>query len=265
MKINKSYIAPGHILQDASLWQEIKDIPPGKFLDAGCGIGLVSNFLLEQGWQGVGVDLNNEALHVNKQINKKYIKNLRYQCLNEDFTQFYASTINIDKFNLVISSNTIEHLEGSTFDAFLNNMKHHLGLNGTLVIIVPGSQQDWGIEDEVVGHVKRYGFEDMEVLGKQFNLKPEAIIGMTYPLSNILLGASNYLVRRNEGHKINKDNLKNTINSSIRKNQYKTEFPIWTKLIVNKYVLFPFIVLQRIFKYHPRSLAVCAKYSLHPD
>ena len=41
MKINKSYIAPGHILQDASLWQEIKDIPPGKFLDAGCGIGLV--------------------------------------------------------------------------------------------------------------------------------------------------------------------------------------------------------------------------------
>ena len=265
MKINKSYVAPGHLLQHASLWQEIKDIPPGKFLDAGCGIGLVSNFLLEQGWQGIGVDLNNEALHVNKQINEKHIKNSKYQCIKDDFTQFRASTINIDKFNLVISSNTIEHLEGSTFDAFINNMKNHLDPNGTLVIIVPGSQQDWGIEDEVVGHVKRYSFEDMEILGKQFNLKPEAIIGMTYPLSNILLGASNYLVRRNERHKINEDNLKNTINSSIRKNHYKTEFPIWTKLIVNKYVLFPFIVLQRIFKYRPRSLAICAKYSLHPD
>ena len=265
MKMNKSYIAPGHILQNDSLWQEIKDIPPRKFLDAGCGIGLVSNFLLEQGWQGVGVDLNNEALRVNRQINKKYIKNSRYQCLNEDFNQFNASTINIDKFNLVISSNTIEHLEGSTFDAFLNNMKNHLDLNGTLIIIVPGSQQDWGIEDEVVGHVKRYSFEDMELLGKQFNLKPEVIIGMTFPLSNILLGASNYLVRRNERHKINEDSLKNTINSSIRKNLYKTEFPMWTKLFVNKYVLFPFIVLQRIFKYHPRSLAICAKYSLRPD
>jgi len=264
MKKNKSYIAPGHILQHAALWNEIKNIQPGKFLDAGCGIGLISNFLLEHGWQGIGVDLNYDALSINKQINKKYIQNSRYKFFNEDFTTFSSSKVNMDNFNLVISSNTIEHLDGSTFDAFITNMRAHLNLNGTLVIIVPGSQQDWGIEDEVVGHVKRYSFEDMEKLGDQFDLQSKSILGMTYPLSNILLGATNYLVRKNEGHKINNDIHENTIASSIRENHFKTEFPLWTKIIVNKIVLFPFILMQKIFKHHPRSLAICAKYSLRP-
>ncbi len=58
----KSYTTPGHVLQNEYLWAEIKKYPPGLFLEAGCGIGLISNYLLQRGWQGIGVDLNNEAL-----------------------------------------------------------------------------------------------------------------------------------------------------------------------------------------------------------
>ena len=43
---------------------------------------------------------------------------------------------------------------------------------GQIVIITPGSPKDWGIEDEVVGHVKRYTQEDMKKIAQDFNIKP---------------------------------------------------------------------------------------------
>ena len=141
-------------------------------------------------------------------------------------------------------------------------MKFNLTSAGTLIIIVPGSPRDWGIEDEVVGHVKRYTIEDLELLANKFDLIPEQISGMTFPLSNMLLGISNYLVRKQEGHKILNTNLDNTISSSLRNNFMKTEFPNWTKLIVNKYILLPFIFLQKQFKGHPRSLMIQGKFKI---
>ena len=71
---------------------------------------------------------------------------------------------------------------------------------------------------------------------------------MTYPLSNMLLGLSNYLVKKNEGHKLSNSDYENTIVSSLRKNSYKTEFPKWTRLLINRFILYPFILLQGSLK-----------------
>ena len=261
----KSYTTPGHVLQIESLWAEIKKYPPGLFLDAGCGIGLISNYLLQRGWQGIGVDLNNEALSINKKINQQYIERERYECVNLDFLKYTDHTAQTRKYDLVLSSNVIEHLEEALCSEFIWKMRDCTSSNGIIIIIVPGSPEDWGIEDEVVGHIKRYTIEDLKSLAPKFNLISEFSSGMTYPLGNLLLPISNYLVRKNEGQKTSKNHLDNTIESSLRKNYFKTEFPAWTKLIINKYVLFPFIILQKIFKKHPRSLQIIGKFSIPKD
>ena len=259
-----SYLSPGHILQHEAIWSEIKDLSPGYFLEAGCGIGLISNFLLEKGWKGIGVDLNEEAIQLNKTINKKFIEKKDYDCFVGDFTKYNDSTTKSSGYDLVISSNVIEHLEDPTFSNFVENMISCTKERGQIAIIVPGSPKDWGIEDEVVGHVKRYTQKDLERIAEDFNLIPINIHGTTYPLSNLLLGLSNYLVKKNEGHKLSNSNFENTVVSSLRKNKFKTEFPSWTRLLINKTFLYPFIVLQKLFKKHPRCLMLLGVFSKHP-
>ena len=41
--------------------------------------------------------------------------------------------------------------------------------------------------------------------------QPINILGTTYPLSNFLLGLSNYLVKKNEGYKLSNSDYQNTI------------------------------------------------------
>ena len=60
-----SYLAPGHILQNEALGHELRELPPGFFLEAGCGIGLISNFLLKKGWKGIGVDYEDDPYKQN--------------------------------------------------------------------------------------------------------------------------------------------------------------------------------------------------------
>ncbi len=255
-----SYLAPGHILQHEALWHELKELSSGFFLDAGCGIGLISNYLLKKGWKGIGIDLNEEAIQINKEINKKFIDAKKYHCQRGDFTTYQDSTTKSSGYDLVISSNVIEHLEEPTFSEFLKNMVSSTKTKGQIVIITPGSPKDWGIEDEVVGHVKRYTQADMEKISRDFNIKPINIFGITFPLSNFLLGLSNYLVKKNEGYKLSNSDYQNTIESSLRKNSLKTEFPTWTRILINKFTLYPFIVLQKIFKKHPRSLMILGRF-----
>ncbi|MCX7726249.1 MAG: methyltransferase domain-containing protein, partial [Chitinispirillaceae bacterium] len=40
-------------------------------LDVGCGNGYVSRVFLEEGWEGVGIDLNEEACKFNYAFNQK--------------------------------------------------------------------------------------------------------------------------------------------------------------------------------------------------
>lgn len=254
-----SYTAPGHILQNEALWGLIKDKPPGKFLDVGCGVGVVSHFLLSKGWTGFGVDLNREALKINAAVNKNSIDSGNYYCEQVDFLD--EESRNFSGFDLVISVNVIEHLEEQFLSEFLANCQGALSENGTLVIISPGSPKDWGIEDEVCGHVKRYSLKDFDSLGERAGLKVQRVIGATWPLSNILLGISNHIVRRSESQNLKMSRELRTLKSSVRNTEWKTEFPGWTKIIVNKLVLYPFILLQTLFWWHPRSLAIVGVFS----
>ena len=150
----------------------------------------------------------------------------------------------------------VEHLSADSVHNFFVKAKSLLTPTGAICTFVPGSPRHWGIEDEIAGHFKRYTFECFSDIARTMDLEIRDIAGLTYPLSNLLLGTSNYLVRRSEAGKLQLTVQERTIASGNRNVPLKTTFPGWLRWVVNEITLYPFYLLQCCARHHPSSLLI---------
>ena len=150
----------------------------------------------------------------------------------------------------------IAHLSPDEVDAYFEKFKTMLGSDGLIISFVPGSQKHWGIEDETVGHFKRYSFKCFHDICEKHNLAVHHMCGLTYPISNWLLPLSNALINKDDSKKLGLSLQKRTELSGDRHVRYKNIFPRYYKLILNEIVMYPFFLLQRIFGNHPSSLVI---------
>lgn len=181
------------------------------FIDVGSGNGYLSNLLLNFGFSGVGVDLNQSACTNNKVLNQKFIDAGKYQVINGDF-----NTIHNKSFDFLISSMVIEHIDDNNLKKFIENTKRIVKEDGRLIFLVPSNKLAWGIEDEIAGHVKRYTFHEIDSLARVNDLKVEFKCGLNFPISNWLLSLSNAIVRKNEGHLKGKSDFEKTVYTGNR-------------------------------------------------
>jgi 2-polyprenyl-3-methyl-5-hydroxy-6-metoxy-1,4-benzoquinol methylase len=251
-------IAPGSILQRMYFKKRIARLKPKRFCEIGSGNGILSAILLHNGYTGIGFDLNAEACRNNLQRNSRFVEEGHYKVINEDFLSFPHT----EKYDLIFSSMVIEHLDEKQVEAYFTSCRKLLNKAGTIAIFVPSSKKHWGIEDEIAGHYKRYEFEDLKTIAKEYGLRITDLSGLTFPLSNWLLGLSNRLVAKNEGYKKNLSMQEQTILSGNRGTPFKTVFPWYLKIFLNQWVLYPFYVLQRLYKNHTGNLVVYCEYTL---
>ena len=245
-------LPPGTILQKIHFLQKIKNIRPGFFIEIGPGNGVLSRVLLEHKWRGVGVEEDtNSALALTKKL-KEYLERGQYRVVNENFFKINYKR----KADLVLSSMVIEHLAPKQELAFFNKSKVLLKKTGLLLCYVPGSPTNWGIEDVIAGHYRRYTMSRIRRKLISSGWMPLNVEGLTYPLSNVLLPVSNYLVNRYESKKIKMSLKKKTLLSGRREVPLKTKFPVCLKIFLNSFALYPFHCLQTIFKTHPKSLTI---------
>jgi hypothetical protein len=117
-----------------------------------------------------------------------------------------------------------------------------------VVICVPGRKDRWSFEDETVGHLRRYDRADLYRVLEAVGLKGIEIWSVAVPIANILFRISAWLVRNsNEAKKVGLSQREQTETSGLREIPWKTAFPPWAKLILNRYTLYPLLVLQRLF------------------
>jgi cyclopropane fatty-acyl-phospholipid synthase-like methyltransferase len=245
-------LPPGSILQIMHFLDKIKILRPGFFIEMGPGNGTLSKVLLEHKWMGVGVEEDkNTALGLTIKF-KEYLEQGQYKVINKNFfeTNFRR------KADLVLSSMVIEHLAPKQELAFFNKSKVLLKKTGLLLCYVPGSPTNWGIEDVIAGHYRRYTMSRIRQKLISSGWMPLNVEGLTYPLSNVLLPVSNYLVNRYESKKIKMSLKKKTLLSGRREVPLKTKFPVCLKIFLNSFALYPFHCLQTIFKTHPKSLTI---------
>lgn len=245
-------IAPGNILQRMYFKSRLKDVRGKRFCEIGPGNGHLSKLMLDAGMTGVGYDLNASACANNEQLNAGYIKSGAYKVVNDNVL---TSGIT-DKFDIILSCMVIEHLNPEDVDAYFNFCKRHLNENGRIVVLVPAGMKFWGIEDEIAGHFKRYAFDDFKTIAQNQKLKIADLAGLTYPLSNWLLGLSNFLVKKNEGYKKELTLQEQTVLSGNRNVPFKTTFPAVFKLVLNEVVLYPFYLLQLWGKNNANSMVI---------
>lgn len=234
-------LPPGNILQNMYLKSLIKRRNWSNFFEIGSGNGYVSKVLLDSGLKGVGCDLNESACANNRVLNNTFISENKYEIHNKNFLELNFP----EKFDLIISCMVIEHLEDSELDQFIKKAKQLNSINGSILLIVPSSMKHWGIEDEIAGHIKRYEFEDFNQIAKRYQFKIKEMVGLTYPLSNLVFRISNYLVKKHESDKLAISQKDKTVYTGNRNVSFKTTFPNWMGLFLNEFFLWPFYYLQK--------------------
>jgi SAM-dependent methyltransferase len=245
-------LPPGTILQLMYLKNRLLHLNPGRFLEIGPGTGEISELLLQLGWVGKSIDLEPETVRRLQHRFQSEIKNGQYYLTNENFLVTSAT----EKFDLVISCMVMEHFDNFLEKKFIQKALSLLSNDGRMITIVPGSPSHWGIEDDVAGHYRRYTQQSIQKLMSQSGWEIRHIAGLTFPLSNILLPVSNFLVKKAEKSKLLLTSLEKTKASGKRKVKFKTYFPSLFGLVLNSYTLKPFFWLQKIFRNHKSSLVI---------
>jgi hypothetical protein len=117
----------------------------------------------------------------------------------------------------------------------------------------------WGIEDEIAGHVKRYELHEFDPIARRYGFHLQHLAGLTYPVGNLLLPISNYLVRKRESAKKSLTLRERTILSGNREVIFKTDFPAGFASVLNPVTLYPFHMLQKLFRKHSNSMVIYAE------
>jgi SAM-dependent methyltransferase len=236
------------------LEERLRQVRPGRFIEIGPGSGEITQTLLDRGWTGRSYDPEERTIQKLKERFATQVAESRLVAVNEDFLA--ADSDQMAKVDLVISSMVMEHLEDPLESRFMIVAERVLNPSGMMIGLVPGSPAHWGIEDDIAGHCRRYTRSSIQALASANKWSLVHIAGLTFPVSNILLPISNFLVQKNESAKLSLSQLDRTKESGRRQVKFKTHFPSALGMILNRITMVPAHWMQKIFSRSENALVI---------
>lgn len=251
-------LAPGTILQLMFFRKQIKKFNGKKFLEVGPGSGHLTALLLKKQMSGIVIELSKIS---SDELSKRFLRPISEGFLDVRNQSFFSMEGLHNKFDLIVSSMVLEHLDSTEEKAFIKKSLDTLKANGVLMLFVPANSKYWGVEDDIAGHFRRYDSNELVALFNSTDWQINMVRGLTWPLSNILLPISNYLVNRSEITNLSLSMYERTIRSGHRDVMYKTIFPKYFRFFLNEIFLYPFYILQNMFKHNSNSLVLFVQAS----
>ncbi|MEA2941560.1 MAG: hypothetical protein QOD09_2089 [Bradyrhizobium sp.] len=234
---------PGTFCTQQALRDALRDRGGQTFLDVGCGGGDLSKLLCDAGLTGIGIDFSERALEIASATLAPYIRNGQYRLQLGDV---HDLPDDFSKVDLAISYMVMEHVEDDL--GFLQKIKQYVKPGGNIILAVPGRRDRWSLEDETVGHIRRYDRDDLDAVLRKADLKQVSVWSIGVPTINLLFNISLRMVARSgETAKVAQSQREQTETSGIRDIPWKTVFPSWVRLILNRTTLYPLFVIQRMF------------------
>ena len=118
--------------------------PPARIADLGCGTGLLTEELLQQGYEVIGVDVHPKQLAT---LQKKWPQALLFQSTVEKIP------IESGSCDAILFLDVLEHVNDQQSVAEAYRL---LRKGGKIIITVPAHQWLWSRRDENAGHCRRY-------------------------------------------------------------------------------------------------------------
>ncbi len=234
---------PGTFCTQEALRDALAGCAGGTFLEVGCGGGNLSKLLCDAGYTGVGIDFSARATELAGALLAPDIAAGRYRLIAGELRDLPADFAKVD---VAISFMVMEHVEDDV--GFIRDIAHHVKPGGRVILGVPGRRDRWSLEDETVGHFRRYDRGDLDAVMEQAGLGEVSIWSVGVPTINLLFRASLWTIARaGEAAKKSQSRREQTETSGIREIPWKTVFPSWVRLILNRATLYPLFVIQRLF------------------
>jgi SAM-dependent methyltransferase len=237
--------------------RQLRKRPPGTFVEIGAGQGVISQLLVELGWNGTAWDLNDLAIEAASLRNRRAVESGRLGFFHGDWLASQPQS----QVDLVVSSMVLEHLDPQSERRYFDRAREELRPDGFGALLVPASPRHWGIEDVIAGHFRRYTAAVLRETVEASKWRVDHLAGLTYPLSNVLLPLSNRQVAKYERDRASLDLPERTRRSGNRDVPWKTRFPSIVSLLVNELTLKPFDVWQRVAAENPHSLVLYCECS----
>lgn len=133
----------------------IKDFDKSNILLIGTGNGYFANWLSKNGYNGLAIDISQDAVRFTKETLKKR-KNILVK--RADLFKFSSKK----KFDLILCFEVIEHIEKDK--EAIAKIYSLLSPGGNFLMSVPAHMSEWAKIDEIGGHFRRY--EKKELLSK---------------------------------------------------------------------------------------------------
>jgi SAM-dependent methyltransferase len=234
---------PGTICSHEAVMEMVRETGARTFVEVGCGAGELSTKLCRMGLRGFGIDFSHEAIQSAEVNLEHWIKQGQFQLVHGDILELQSQLPAVD---LGISMMVMEHVADDV--AFLSKISALVRPGGHVIVAVPGRMDCWTFEDDTVGHLRRYERWQLEDVFRRSGLLQPEVWSVAVPTANLLLRFSDLLVRNSAEKKKLADSLRRqTETSGIREIPFKTVFPPFCRLILNRVTLSPLLLLQRLF------------------
>jgi SAM-dependent methyltransferase len=121
------------------------------FLEVGCGTGDLAVHLAGKGWTGTAFDSSAEALSRARQALAPY-PGIRVVADG-------LAGVPDGAFRTVFLMDVLEHVQDDA--GLLRTLAGKLAPGGSLVLLTPVNPGEWGHDDDIYGHFRRYGWEEL--------------------------------------------------------------------------------------------------------
>jgi len=177
------YPTPSYLVKRQAILEYLPKCEGKRILEVGCGCGDLLHVLERRGYQGIGIDISEEALAV--AASGLSGQSIRVACCTPDELQ--------EEFDVVVASEVMEHYQDDVL--FLGQLRERLRDKGHLLLTVPAHMKDWGPNDDACGHVRRYERAGLFNLLNRAGFSDIVINSYGVPIYNIMKPFYDFAIR----------------------------------------------------------------------
>lgn len=228
------YYPPRYLFRRHAILRVVR--PGRNFLEVGPGAMQLAQEMLRCFQSGALIEYSDDARAVYQTLPPPAQN--RLDLLVTDFMTYEPTS----SFDCVIACEVLEHIPEDA--AFLQRLHAALNDQGQLILSVPARMKFWSAHDDIVGHVRRYEWDELADLVACAGFANVRIVAYGFPFVNLLRLPRIWLAKRQAAEKAHLTAVEQTKASGIAQTAVMPSRLGW---LVNPVTIYPLAWFSTLF------------------